>query len=263
MAFLGRGGDEPQQRPQKTITGHAQSDPEWNVGLQRRLRLFFQCVRILSTDPLTQPSAIGTPIGDGTGIEAMVNKVAPVFALERSLLRWVALRGALTIMFINTLDSESRILPFSPSVEVAMGVGFVPGDDGRDEVIDVGPLWADKLTPDQKNAAIGLFSSFGFRLHDYARYSEMSMPDVNVDPRCHINDAMALDFIVWASVALLRMNLANPYLDTPEPDALTVPGWYTEPNFAKSERYWNGQDWSGDCRVRSGRRYVTVQMPLR
>ena len=123
--FSKRRRDEPPKRPILTINGRPQSEPERPGSLPRRNRLFVECTRRLADDPLASEDARGTPIGDGLGMEGLAAKIAPLFERERSLLRWVALRGAFTDMYINTIDPASRVLPFFPVVERTMGVGHI------------------------------------------------------------------------------------------------------------------------------------------
>jgi Protein of unknown function (DUF2510) len=188
------------------------------------------------------------PIGDGCGMEGLVARIAPLFDRERSLLRWVALRGALAQLYISTVDGSSRLLPFSPSVVAAMGV--VHGDG--EPPIDVATEWKSRLSGEQCTAVVGVFSALAIRLFDYDRYSKLTVDEVNQDPRCNINDAMALDFIVWSAVASLRTGLAAKYLTAPEPDALEQTGWYTDPLWGKAQRYWDGTDWTERVRVTDG-----------
>jgi hypothetical protein len=228
--------------------------------MERRFRLFIECVRKLSEDPLSAPSAKRTPIGDGCGMEGLVDKIAPLFEKERSLLRWVALRGALAHLYVMTVDSSSRAVPFLPVVEVAMGVGDVSAAPGTAEpVIDVMPEWVSRLSPEQRTGVIGLFQSLVSRLFDYENYSNLTIDEVNNAPRYRaVNDAMALDYIAWSAVALLRTGLAQDILTAPEPDALELPGWYTDPLWGKAERYWDGTDWTE--RVRSNGQEVTSRL---
>jgi hypothetical protein len=182
--------------------------------MERQFRLFIECVRKLSGEPLSAPSAKRTPIGDGCGMEGLVAQIAPLFAKERSLLRWVALRGALTHLYVMTVDSSSRAIPFLPMIEVAMGVGDVSEAPGTAEpVIDVVPEWVSRLSPEQRAGVIGLFQSLVSRLFDYENYSNLSIDEVNKAPRYRVvNDAMALDYIAWSAVALLRTGLAQDIL---------------------------------------------------
>ncbi len=263
LGLFGRPRHDPPQRPRSTINGGPQPHPEWTGGLQRRSRLFFECLRRLHGHPAATPEASGTPIGDGLGMEELVSILAPIFDREHSLIRWVALRGALTTLYITTVDPESRAVPFSPVVERVMGVGEVSHPNASEPVFDVAPDWVPRLSNQQREAAIGVFVAVARRLFDYDRFSQLSTDDVNADPRCHLSDPVALDLIAWTSVALLRLGMAKSYLDTPEPDALTRPGWYIEPLFAKSERYWDGSDWTPRCRVPDGRAYRELRLPLR
>src|SRR5581483_10292214 len=99
------------------------------------------------------------------------------------------------------------------------------------------------------------------RLFDYDRYSQLSIDEVNQDPRCRLSDAMALDFISWSAIALLRTGLAQRFLDTPEPDALEQPGWYTDPLWGKAQRYWDGTDWTARARTSDGQETVSRLRP--
>jgi hypothetical protein len=90
-----------------------QHDPERPGSLQRRARLFVECVRRLADDPLAQPAARGVPISDGCGMERLVARIDPIFAHERSLLRWVALRGALAQLYIRPWMTAVLYFPFA------------------------------------------------------------------------------------------------------------------------------------------------------
>lgn len=182
-------------------------------------------------------------------MEGLVARVAPMFDKERSLLRWVALRGAFAQLYISTVDSTSRVIPFSPVVEAAMGVRSVEAPEAAGPAIEVAPEWASRLSEDQHHAVTGVFAALAVRLFDYGRYSRLSVDEVNQDPKCRLNDAMALDFIAWSAVALLRTGQAEGFLHAPEPDALEQPGWYTDPLWGKAQRYWDGTDWTERART--------------
>lgn len=143
-----------------------------------------------------------------------------------------------------------------------MGVGDVSGRGASEPVFDVGPEWASRLSPEQRSGAVGLFVSLAERLFDYERYSKLPIDDVNQDPLYRrMGDAMALDFIAWSAVALLRTGLAQDVLSAPEPDALESPGWYTDPLWGKAERYWDGTDWTDRARA-GGREVVSRLRPV-
>ena len=259
--LFSRSPRESVQRPRLTINGRPQRDPEQPGSLQRRARLFVECVRQLADDPLAQPAARGVPIGDGCGMERLVARIDPIFAHERSLLRWVALRGALAQLYITTVDQSSAVVPFSPAVETAMGVGDVAPPGAAEPVLGVGREWASRLSAEQRQAVVGVFSALAVRLFDYERYSQMPIDEVNQDPRCRLNDAMALDFIAWSAVALLRTDLAQGFLHAPEPDALEQPGWYTDPLWGKAQRYWDGTDWTERARTSGGQESISRLRP--
>jgi hypothetical protein len=48
----------------------------------------------------------------------------------------------------------------------------------------------------------------------------------------------------------------------PQAQVLDVPAWYTEPVFAKCERFWNGTDWKAKCRILDGKRWRLVNSPF-
>lgn len=197
-------------------------------------------------------------------MEGLVAQIAPLFDKERSLLRWVALRGAFTHLHVLTVASSSRIVPFLPVIEVAMGVGDVSEAPGTAEpVIDVAPEWISRLSSEQRTGVIGVFKSLVGRLFDYDRYSNLSIDDVNRDPLYRrVNDAMALDFIAWSGVALLRTGLAQDIRTAPEPDALESPGWYTDPLWGKAQRYWDGTDWTERTRGSDGQEVTSRLRPV-
>src|SRR6202035_4799055 len=151
--------------------------------------------------------------------------------------------------------------PFSPAVETAMGVGDVAPPEAAEPVIGVGREWASRLSAQQRQAVVEVFSALAVRVFDYERYSQMSIDEVNQDPRCRLNDAMALDFIAWSAVALLRTELAQSFLHAPEPDALEQPGWYTDPLWGKAQRYWDGDDWTERVRTSGGQEAISRLRP--
>jgi Protein of unknown function (DUF2510) len=194
-------------------------------------------------------------------MEGLVARIAPLFEKERSMLRWVALRGAFAQLYIATVDSGSRVIPFSPAVEAAMGVRSVATSEAAGPVIEVAPEWASRLSDDQYHAVAGVFSALTLRLFDYGRYSRLPVDEVNQDPKCRLNDAMALDFIAWSAVALLRTGQAQGFLHAPEPDALEQPGWYTDPLWGKAQRYWDGTDWTERARTNDGQETTSRLRP--
>ena len=72
---------------------------------------------------------------------------------------------------------------------------------------------------------------------------------------------MALDFIAWSAVALLRTELAHGFLHAPEPDALEQPGWYTDPLWGKAQRYWDAADWTERVRTSGGQEAISRLRP--
>lgn len=186
--------------PVLTVNGRPQPNPEIPGSMPRRFRLFVECERRLATDPLARAAAVGQPIGDGCGLERLVAKVAPLFERERSLIRWVALRGAFTELFVRVFDPTSTVV--SPEdLEQVMGLEWVTDVQGESHP-DLAQPWRTTLSPDQQQAALGVASSVFIRAEDHGRYSGMSVMDVNADPRCRIPQAAALDCIAWSAIAL-------------------------------------------------------------
>lgn len=247
--------------PVLTVNGRPQPQPEAIGNMSRRTRLFVECERRLATDPLAGSAAIGRPIGDGFGLEGLVAKLTPLFERERSLIRWVALRGAFAELFVRVVDPDSAAV-LALDLEQVMGLEWIDDtyDDGH---FNLAQPWRTTLSPDQQQAALGVAGSIINRSQDYARYSKMKVTDVNSDPRCQISQALAMDCIAWLAIAFLRLKIAQQlFPQIPEPDALPEPGWYAEPLFAKAERFWDGSDWTARCRVRDGRGFIETNSPL-
>src|SRR4051812_29648393 len=241
MEFFSEPPGGPRRRPERAVDGNLQEAPEGPGTLQRRARLFGACARQLADDPLAQPRAFGVPIGDGLGLEELVAEIAPLFAREQSLIRWVALRGALAHLYIHTVDPGSRSTPFQPTVEEAMGVSRRP-----DDTFAVVAHQARRLTAGQREAATSTVGSVWRRLSQYARYSNLSVHQVNTERPLQVGPAIGLDIIAWAAIAALR--IGHDFSAYARPDELDQPGWYAEPLFGNDERYWDGQDWTAFCR---------------
>jgi hypothetical protein len=242
--------------PIRTVNGRPQPTPEGPGTIPRRHRLFIECARRLAAHQLTQPSACGRPLADGMGMESLVAEIRPLFLSEKSMMRWVALRGALAEISIRVLEQG-----MIDDLEAAMGLTWVERD-GR-EVIDIAEPWRSQIDGDAHEMAIGVAGATLIRAEEYGRIEDMSVADVNQDPTLQISPAVALDIIAWSAAAMLRMGVTQQLFDVvPEPDALTNPGWYAEPLFSKAERYWDGEDWTGRCRVPDGRGYRESSMPL-
>lgn len=232
-----------------TITGQVATAPESIGGLARRSRLMSAAIRLIDDHPVTV--AIGRPLGDGYGMEELVARISPLFARERGLIRWVALRGSL--LYLDMLcpndDALHELLP-------AMGLRPEQGPEGPTVAV-IEPV-ADI------SAITGLFFSIAMRWSQYQQLAELEVSAVNRDPIWAINPAVGLDYIAWIAVAMVRSGAwqSGAMQDMPEPNLLDQPGWYIEPLFAKGERYWDGTDWTSRVRARSGRDWVEVQVPL-
>lgn len=243
-------------RPRVTVNGRPQSVPESSDSIERRFRLFYESVRRLADDPLTQPGARGHLLGKGSGLEQLVSAIAPLFQREQSLIRWVALRGAIASVHNRTLSGES--LDDIIGMTAVMGLRLVQSQNGG---ISVTTLTGGQPAGQEHNAALALAYVIYNFLWDYQRIEKMSIQDtIAYPPFATLTDAQAMDCIAWAATALLRTGCGREIvLKVPEPDALTEPGWYVEPLFAGFERYWDGSDWTSN--VRKAGRQGTV--PLR
>lgn len=204
------------------------------------------CQRVLADHPLAQPSASGMPLGDGSGMEAIVAEIAPVFSREGSMVRWVALRGALLDLDIACPDLASW-----ESLVRAMGL---QSRDGRITIVD-----GAHISPAEAEMAIGLAVSIHSRLMRYAEAERASFTDMNSAPFwAAVQRSIGLDYICWTAIALNRVgHTPQPEL---EPGRLESPGFYAEPVFAKAERYWDGTDWTS--RVRRVGEKSEVELPL-
>jgi hypothetical protein len=237
--------EQPPIRPRVTVNGRPQSVPESSDSIERRFRLFYESARRLADDPLAQPGANGHLLGKSSGLERLVSAIAPLFQREQSLIRWVALRGAVASLHNRTLGGNSPEAVIT--LTEAMGLRLVPSQDGG---ISVTPLAGDQPPGPDHSAALALGNIiYGF-LWDYERIAKMSLQDASTHPPfATLTDAQALDCIAWAAAGLGRIGLAQQIVpNVPEPDALTAPGWYVDPVFARFERYWDGSDWTPEVR---------------
>ena len=251
----------PPEPPRLTMNGRLQAIPETSDSIKRRFRLFVECERRLAANPEAQQSAIGSPLGDGHGLEEAVSQIIPLFDREPSLVKWVALRGAISEISIQILELENAAV-LQQDLERVMGLEWVTDATGESRT-DLTAPWRTKLSSEQREAALGIACTVMILAEDYGRIEEMNVREVLSDPGCSIPRAVAFDIIAWSAIALLRLKRAQQRVDQcPEPDALTDAGWYTDPLFGKCERYWDGSDWTSRCRVREGRQYTEISTPL-
>jgi Protein of unknown function (DUF2510) len=241
VGLFGKG--EPSVRPSRSISGKRMTVPEDIGTLPRRARLMAAAVLKVQSLPMAQPAAYGNPLGDGHGLEEVVAAIRPLFDKERSLTRWVAIRGALLF-----LDMACEQATMKAEILAAMGLRW----GGERVELTPGPA---PLPPQLTDNVIGVFSSLSMRLDDYATVSKMSVDDVNADPFWKaVNEAIALDYIAWTSSALCRVGWLDTPLQMPEPGSLETPGWYADPLWAKAERFWDGTDWTARMRSVTNRR---------
>jgi hypothetical protein len=241
---------EPSKEPRVSISGRPNFVRTEIGGANRRPLLFATSVRALARHPLAQPKAAGRPLGDGVGMESLVAELKPVFAKEQSLVRWIALRGAclfLDMVFSNDWEVAAQ----------AVGIKWNGHGDAR-------LASSDGLTEQQIQGCVGLHESIRMKVAVYSELENMSLPAVLSDPRFrHIGTAAGFDYIAWASVVLLRTDRAEAVVDNfGEPGRMDEAGWYTEPLFSKSERYYDGSDWTARCRVIERGREMLLNTPL-
>jgi hypothetical protein len=256
---LFRGGDEPSIRPRRTLSGRPVSVQEEFGTRERRVRLMAEAASRLEGHPLAGMSAHGVALGDGHGMEGLVEHIAPLFQREMSLARWVAIRGAL--LFLDMICPSDREWQ-----ELMPIMGLAPVTDAqKDEPAAVVLRQASPVTPEVEENILGLFWAITFRWGNYAEVSGMSVQQVNADRLwAAVGPPMALDFIAWAAIAMHRTGQGNSelILNMPEPGLLEQAGWYVDPLFAKCERYWTGDDWTNRVRVKNGSTWNETSMPL-
>lgn len=152
--------------------------------------------------------------------------VASLLAKEASFIKWASLRGALMYVSIALEDPERSL----------KDLRVYAGDNEPEGAVDL--------------------------LREYERrITKLSFNDVAADPNLVRTNDWHLDFIAWAAKAFLGGNLYNRIM-IPPAQTLDVPAWYAEPVFAKSERFWDGSDWTSRCRVQDGRMWKFVHSPF-
>ncbi len=185
--------------------------------------------------------------------------VRPLFTHEPSMIRWTALRGALLYLdMVATTDQDWA------GVAELMGLHVTSGPNGQPDVTL--PPHLSNLPEQVQQNIMGLFWSITRRWGTYEQIAQMNIAAVNGDPDlARVNDAVALDYIAWTAVAMHRTGQMNSGIiqGMPEPGRLEQPGYYIDPLFAKAERYWDGHDWTAQCRVRDGRSWSYVEQALR
>jgi hypothetical protein len=253
----------PVIRGRVTIDGAPQHDPESAGSTARRQRYFWYVHHLLANRPEAGRLSVGQPVGDGVGLEALVAEIAPIFARERSLVRWVALRGALPALTQSLGDNTFDI------VADMLGVRIDANPRTGSPQLGLGPFGMG-LSGRQVDACCGAAMALNERLARYDEIAAMSIDAANSDTSFPtvgiVNDAVALDFTVLAALVLHRAGWAFGGAADPgvaHPSRLESPGWHVEPIFSRAERFWDGQDWTPSVRVLDGGRYIHSQQPLR
>jgi hypothetical protein len=152
--------------------------------------------------------------------------VGHLLAKEATFIKWASLRGALMYISIALEDPERSLGDLRAYAGAAEPAGAVD------------------------------------LLRDYeSRISSLSFNDVIADPNLVKTNDWHLDFISWAAKVFVGGQLSN-MIQIPPAQALDVPAWYAEPVFAKSERFWDGNDWTSKCRVQDGRLWRLINSPF-
>lgn len=149
------------------------------------------------------------------------SEMATAMAKERSLIKWVSLRGAVLELSMNVEGG-------SVSIDQVIAGAPTPMPDG------LRPIW-----------------------ESYDAISKMSFGQVLEDPELTRTDDWHLDVITWAVHASRAADVLL-HAEIPRVGRLDAPGWYPEPVFCKSERYWDGSNWADKCRVLDGKTYRRV-----
>lgn len=239
-----------------TISGAPVVQPETFGGTERRARLMSSAIRSLRGHPVAV--AVGAPLGDGLGMEELVAEIKPLFTTEPSLTPWVALRGA--VLFLDLLAPNDEGWK---SLVSRMGVTYefdAPSQELIAYVIDP----EGRIPFALKGGVTGLVSHIATRWGEYERIEQLSIEQVNKSNFALTNNSIALDYIAWTAAAVLRTgpDAVERLCAIPEPSRLEAPGWYVDPLFAKSERYWDGGDWTARVRHPDSRGADEFLMPL-
>jgi hypothetical protein len=176
--------DPPQPPARLTMDGGRQAIPEAGGRMPRRHRLFVECARRLADCEAVSPSALGRPLSDDFGLEELVSRIKPVFERDHSLIRWVALRGAVTELYIRFFEDEDADIS-AWKLQEAMGLEWRTGADGQSHPDLVEP-WRSRMSARQRQDAIGIAASVLVRVQNYPRYSNLRMGEVNTDAIHHV-----------------------------------------------------------------------------
>jgi hypothetical protein len=234
--------------------------------VDRRSRLFWECARRIAPEPPVQLEATGCLLGQGTGLGELVEVIAPLFRREQQMIRWVALRGAITSLYSATIMHRTSTDAVD-TLAGAMGLRLTDAPaaanapDGRVRAVAVAP---GQLPGRRLGPALVLGNTVFGLLQGYKRFVDMPVPIENTIAHpafAALTDTGGLECIAWSAVALLRTGHAQRVLPrVPGPDPLTRPGWYPEPVFGYGERYWDGTDWTSLVRDNPGHE---TTLPLR
>lgn len=154
-------------------------------------------------------------------------KVGELLAKEASFIKWASLRGALMYISIALEDPERSL----------------------------GDLRTYAGGASEPEGSVDLIRTYE------GRVAGLNFNDVIADPSLVKTNDWHLDVISWAATVFVGGQLYN-MIHIPPAQVLDVPAWYAEPVFAKSERFWDGNDWTSKCRVQDGRLWRLINSPF-
>jgi hypothetical protein len=236
---------EPTTWPTVSLTGSSHFVRCEIGGAARRALLMASAVRVVAEHPATRPDRAGQPLLGPSGLASIAETLRPTFAVEGSLVPWIALRGALLFLnmsFSNRDTVMTDVMGIDPSGRALLS----PGD-------------ADSAT----QAYLSLSSSMLSMLSAYDELENMSMDSVLADRRfSSVDKESGLQIIAWTATAMIRAGRADVVDNFGEPGRIDFAGWYTEPMFSKAERYHDGSDWTARCRVieRGREEFFTIRL---
>ena len=119
---------------------------------------------------MTGGRAYGMPLGEEYGVRELVGLVEPIFARERSLIRWVAIRGALA--------SLAQLGPvFHGEIPECIGLAWEENPDGTLD-LRLANKGADHTVGNLYSIS-GLLAAVMQRLEQYDAIQAMSLDEVN------------------------------------------------------------------------------------
>lgn len=239
---------EPTAWPKVSITGKPNFVRCELGGAVRRVLLMASAVRVVAEHPVARPNRSGEPLLGPSGLTSVVETLRPMFAVENALVPWIALRGALLFL-------QMTFRPSDPAMAESMGI-----HQGDHSLL----VPTDAALAGEAQSYLSLYRSLLDKLRSYDELEQMSLHAVLADPRFRgVDTEVGFQMIAWAAVAMLRTGRVDVVHNFGEPGRIDSAGWYTEPLFAKAERYHDGRDWTNRCRAIERGREMVLSTPLR